>query len=57
MSTKCYCRCILRKDVRAELGYSLMLKEIRETTWKEVMAAVDFLGRKDLDDPTLYSHM
>lgn len=54
-ATKCYCRCILRSDARAELGYSLILKTIRETKWKEIMAAMDFLGRKDLDDPQMCS--
>lgn len=54
-AVKCYCRCTLQRDARAELGYSLVLMTIRETTWKEIMAAMDFLGRKDLDDAQICS--
>lgn len=53
MGIKCYCKCRLTEDPRSELGYSLILLEIRQITWKEISGALDILGRNDLDDREL----
>ena len=53
MGIKCYCKCRLTEDPRSELGYSLILLEIRQVTWKEISGALDILGRNDLDDREL----
>jgi hypothetical protein len=53
MGIKCYCQCRLTEDTRSELGYSLTLLQIRQVTWKEISAALDLLGRNDLDDRDL----
>lgn len=52
---KCYCRCKLNLDRRSELGWSLVVLEIRPTTWKEVQRVMDYLGRNDLEDQALCS--
>ncbi|KAM5346794.1 hypothetical protein ACJ41O_009799 [Fusarium nematophilum] len=48
---KCFCQCKLRRDLQAETGWSIVVLEIRPTTWKEIVRAMDALGRKDLDEP------
>ena len=55
--TKCYCRCKLTLDKRSALGWSVSILEIRKTDWKEIRAVLDHLGRRDLEDPTLFSSM
>ncbi|PHH90770.1 hypothetical protein CDD83_2699 [Cordyceps sp. RAO-2017] len=52
---KCYCRCRLMPDRRSELGWGVVIEEIRPATWKEILTVVDGLGRTDLDDPALFS--
>lgn len=50
---KVFCHLELSPEKKSPLGWSAKVVAIWPTTWREIRASLESMGRNDLDDPSL----